>query len=75
MATVGVHVGYVVFSLDVWVEVLGVLEGFGECLEFLEDSEGDSCGEVVSTVVAEVCLVDACCCNASCSIDDGVELF
>ena len=47
MATVGVHVGYVVFSLDVWVEVLGVLEGFGECLEFLGDSEGDSCGEVV----------------------------
>ncbi len=47
MATVGVHVGDVVFSLDVWVEVLGVLEGFGECLEFLGDSKGDSCGEVV----------------------------
>ena len=47
MATAGVHVGDVVFSLDVWVEVLGVFEGFGKCLEFLEDSEGDSCGEEV----------------------------
>jgi hypothetical protein len=39
--------GDVVFILDVWVEVLGVLEGFGECLEVLEDREEDSCGEVV----------------------------
>ena len=46
MATVGVHVGDVVFSLDVRVEVFGVLEGFGKCLKFLEDSKGDSCSEV-----------------------------
>jgi hypothetical protein len=75
MATVGVHVGDVFFGFDVWVEVLGVVEGFGPCLEFLEDREGDSCGEVVEAAVVKVGLVDTGCGNVTGCVDDGMELF
>jgi hypothetical protein len=75
VATLGVHVGDVFYGFDVWVEVLGVVEGFGPCLKFLEDREGDSCGEVAEAAVVEVGLVDTSCGNATGCIDDGMELF
>jgi hypothetical protein len=75
VATVGVHVGDVFFGFDVRVEVLGVVEGFGSYLEFLEDREGDSCGEVAEADVVKVGLVDTSCGNATGCFYDGVELF
>jgi hypothetical protein len=75
VATVGVHICDFSLGLDVWVEVLGVVEDFCPCLDFLEDREGDSCSEVAESAVVKVGFVDTGCGNATGCVDDGMELF
>jgi hypothetical protein len=75
MAAGLIHVFNIFFSLDVWIELAESLEGLLPSVKFPVDDEGNAGSKMTESVIVKFGVVNACCCNASSSIDDAVAFL